>query len=66
MALTVWDQSLGSTREATQQDIDLLQAQANALGRINAEITDVLQALRAVVISIQQKYQRSAELSGDL
>ena len=66
MALTVWDQSLGSTREATQQDIDLLQAQANALGRINAEITGILQALRAVVISIQQKYQRSAELSGDL
>lgn len=66
MALTVWDQSLGSTREATQQDIDLLQAQANALGRINAEITGILQALRAEVISIQQKYQRSAELSGDL
>ena len=66
MALTVWDRTLGATRDATQEDIDALQAASDALGRLVAAVSETAADLRVQVHTIQQRYRTSAELSGDL
>ena len=48
MELTVWDHILGATRAATQQDIDILQAKADAYGRMIHES-------RAIEFSLSEK-----------
>lgn len=66
MALTVWDQSLGASREATQEDIDIMQAKVNAFGRFVSEVRLYEQNLSAEIGQIQDRYRRSAELSGSI
>ena len=48
MALTVWDSTLAASRGATQADIDILQAKADAYGRMIHES-------RAIEFSLSEK-----------
>ena len=66
MALTIWDVAMGASREATQQDIDILQAKVNAFGRLVREFRHIEQELTHQIGEIQDQYRISAQLSGDL
>jgi hypothetical protein len=65
MALTIWDAQLGASREATQEDIDRLQAKADAFGRLVHEIRAVEGSLFRTMSEIEER-ARMAKLSGDL
>lgn len=66
MAVTVWDPDLGATREATQVDIDTLQAKADAYGRLVGEFRSVEEALFRSKFQIEERARTSDQLSGDL
>lgn len=64
MALTVWDEPMGASREATQQDIDIMQAKVDAFGRFVAEFRHYEQRLAAEIELIKERNRVSASLSG--
>lgn len=64
MALTVWDEPMGASREATQQDIDILQAKVDAFGRFVTEFRHFEQRLANDIELIKERYRVSASLSG--
>lgn len=64
MALMIWDIGMGASREATQEDIDVLQCKLNAFGRLISEFRHIEQAMANEIGEIQRRYKVSAELSG--
>lgn len=64
MALTVWDQALGVSREASQQDIDILQCKVTHIGAILMDLSKARERMTMDVRAIQQRYRTSEELSG--
>lgn len=66
MPLTIWDQALGVSRELTQRDVDLMQAKINAYGKLLALSAQVQAEMFAEIGNIQQRYERSEQLSGDV
>lgn len=66
MPLTVFDAGLGASRDATQEDIDIMQAKVNAFGRLINEITDIQRGLRTEIVQIHNRYAQRQQLSGDL
>ena len=66
MALTIWDQALGVSREATQEDIDIMQAKVSHLSAMLFDWAKGQERMYAEISSIHQRYQQSAELTGGL
>ena len=66
MALTVWDSTLAASRGATQADIDILQAKAEAYGRLVNEFRSTDRALMDKMLEIDERARTSKMLSGDL
>lgn len=54
MALTIYDIAIDETREATQQDISMLTATANAYGRLRMEIANTHSILMAEIERIRR------------
>lgn len=66
MALVIWDQGLGVSRDATQEDIDIMQAKVNHLSSMLFDWAKGQERMFAEIRSIHDRYQLSAQLSGDL
>jgi hypothetical protein len=66
MALKVWDIHSNASREATQLDIDILEAKVNAFGRLLSTLRVIEAELGIQVTMIQQRHSTSLSLSGDL
>lgn len=66
MALTIWDQRLGASREATQVDLDVAQAKIDAFGRLVTAFNEIGDDLLVRVNTIVRQAEQSASLSGDL
>ena len=64
MALTVWDQSLGASREATQLDIDVMQCKVTHIGAILFDLAKAQERMTQEVRAIQSRYRTSEEFSG--
>lgn len=64
MALRMWDVAMGAARDATQEDIDIMQAKLNAFGRLITEFRQIEGTMTNEIGEIQERYRVSAELSG--
>ena len=66
MALVIWDVAMGASRDATQQDIDIMQAKLDAFSRLIGEFRHIEGAMSNQIEQIKDQYRVSASLSGDL